>query len=124
MDRRVQWALVILLTVTLAYAAYATRYYYPPGQQELRWRVDRWTGRTQTHVCLKTRPARPGDPSYDALKPYYEEQERQRERGRNPRPPGQLPGLFELSETNVAARVNDRLKKLTECIVEGWGTYP
>ena len=42
MDRKVQWILVALLAVALAYAAFVTRYHFPdPGA---RVRVDRWTG--------------------------------------------------------------------------------
>jgi len=52
MDRRVQWALVGLLAVALAYGAIVTRYEYPP-QAAGRLRVDRWTNTVQVWGCLE-----------------------------------------------------------------------
>ena len=57
MDRRVQWALVGLLAVALAYAGIVTRYQYlsPDGAPTLagRIRIDRWTGAVQVWGCLQ-----------------------------------------------------------------------
>ncbi|MGH2396427.1 MAG: hypothetical protein ACRDFW_05450 [bacterium] len=65
MDRNVQWALVILLAVTLAYAAHITRYYYLERFAGTS-RIDRWTGVRQEFECVrwsKERVPAPSTPS-------------------------------------------------------------
>ena len=63
MDRRVQWALVGLLAVALAYAGIVTRYQYlstaPSRLLAGRIRVDRWTGAVQVWGCLQYQSASP-----------------------------------------------------------------
>lgn len=66
MDKKVQWALVVLLAVALAYVAWLTRYEYPERFGGTR-RVDRWTGAYQRLECVRWTGASP-----DKSDPYRE----------------------------------------------------
>ena len=64
MERKVQWALVGLLAVIIAVAAFTTRYAYPErGAGMLR--IDRWTGTPQRWGCVEVVKGEPSKPSQE-----------------------------------------------------------